>query len=143
MADWQEQRVRDWDKGLTRHEMELAKLIRGLIDYCEQAHVKAAIGEVSAARLSAAAQTPVSGMLDGVTNPIGAVIAANGTPNAAARAWRGKVLVVVEALCVDLNLLGMTRSRPDGTTSKWSEEIEDWEAMGTCHRHNGSCRSNG
>ena len=55
MADWQAPRVRDWDRGLMRHEMELAKLIRGLIDYCEQAHVKAAIGEVSAVRLSAAA----------------------------------------------------------------------------------------
>jgi hypothetical protein len=55
MAGWPAQRVRDWDKALMRHEFELAKMMRELIDYCERPAVRAAIGEVSAVRLSAAA----------------------------------------------------------------------------------------
>jgi len=78
VAEKEHQHHKQWEEGLLRHEKELANMMKSLLEYSEETHVRDSLGRVQAGRLAAACCPSAS-------DAIGAVIVADGTHNAAER----------------------------------------------------------
>jgi hypothetical protein len=63
---------KQWEAGLLRHELELSKLVKDLLDFCNESDIRDALGGVQADRL-------VDVCRPSACDAIGAAIVADGT----------------------------------------------------------------
>jgi hypothetical protein len=116
VAEPQHEHHKQWEAALLRHELELSRLLKDLLDYCNDPLIRDALGGVQAARLAVACQPSAC-------DAIAAVIVADGTEYVADRCRQGYGGAVCQEVCVDLQLSDMLRVRTNGKTSAASEDI--------------------